>query len=65
MSNMPKTFKQADLERAIRAVRAVNLPIIQTRVRKDGTIELVHDKGAFPLSDFDDILDQSDGTTAR
>lgn len=42
MPNVPKTFKQADLERAIRAARACDLPIVRTEVTKDGRIILVH-----------------------
>ena len=42
MSNVPKTFKQADLERAIRAARACNLPIFRSEITKDGRIILIH-----------------------
>lgn len=42
MPGTPKTFKQADLERAIRAARACNLPIFRSEVTKDGRIILVH-----------------------
>jgi len=42
MPNVPKTFKQADLERAIRAARACDLPILRSEVTKDGRIVLVH-----------------------
>lgn len=42
MPNVPKTFKQADLERAIRAARACDLPILRSEVTKDGRIILVH-----------------------
>ena len=42
MSGTPKTFKQADLERAIRAARACDLPVLRSEVTKDGRIILVH-----------------------
>lgn len=42
MPNVPKTFKQADLERAIRAARACDLPVLRSEVTKDGRIILVH-----------------------
>jgi hypothetical protein len=42
MSGTPRTFKQADLERAIRAARACDLPILRSEVTKDGRIILVH-----------------------
>jgi hypothetical protein len=46
MPATPKTFKQADLERAIRAARACDLPILRSEVTKDGRIILVHFDGA-------------------
>lgn len=42
MPNVAKTFKQADLERAIRAARACSLPIFRSEVTKGGRIILVH-----------------------
>lgn len=42
MTNTPKTFKQADLQRAIRATRACDLPIFRSEITKDGRIILVH-----------------------
>jgi hypothetical protein len=42
MSGASKTFKQADLERAIRAARACDLPIFRSEVTRDGRIILVH-----------------------
>lgn len=36
------TFKQADLERAVRAARACDLPIHRTEIDRDGRIILVH-----------------------
>lgn len=44
MSRTPATFKQADLERAVKAARACDLPIVRTEISKDGTIVLVHHK---------------------
>ena len=42
MPSTARTFKQADLERAMRAARACDLPIIRSEVTKDGRIVLVH-----------------------
>lgn len=49
MSRTPATFKQADLERAVKAARACDLPIVRTEISKDGTIVLVHDKATQPV----------------
>ena len=42
MPSTSRTFKQADLERAIRAARACDLPIFRSEVTKDGRIILIH-----------------------
>ena len=49
MPSTSRTFKQADLERAIRAARACDLPIFRSEVTKEGRIILVHfDVGGAP-----------------
>ena len=42
MARAKLTFRRSDLERAVISARAVNLPIIRTEVRSDGTIVLIH-----------------------
>lgn len=42
MPNTQKTFKQGDLQRAIRAARACDLPILRSEITNDGRIVLVH-----------------------
>jgi hypothetical protein len=46
-------FKQADVMRAVKAVRAVGLEVIETKIGRDGSISLVH-KGA-PVQDDADV----------
>ena len=42
MSRTPATFKQSDVMRAVKAVRAVGLEVIETKIGRDGSIVLVH-----------------------
>jgi hypothetical protein len=44
MARTTSTFKQADVQRAVKAAIACNLPIYRTEVSRDGTIVLVHTK---------------------
>ena len=48
-------FKQANLMRAVKAVRAVGLEVIETKIGRDGSISLVH-KGAPVQHDADAAL---------
>ena len=42
MSRTPATFKQSDVMRAVKAVRAMGLEVIETKIERDGSIVLVH-----------------------
>ena len=42
MSRTPATFKQSDVMRAVKAVRAMGLDVIETKIERDGSIVLVH-----------------------
>ena len=42
MSRTPATFKQSDIMRAVKAVRAVGLEVIETKIGRAGSISLVH-----------------------
>jgi hypothetical protein len=42
MSRTPATFKQSDVMRALKAVRAAGLEVIETKIGRDGSIVLVH-----------------------
>jgi hypothetical protein len=48
------TFKQADLVRAVKAVRAAGLSVTATQIAPDGTIRLIHTEStARTSSDYD------------
>ena len=55
MARTASAFKQSDLQRAVKAALACNLPIYRTEVSRDGTIVLVHtkDSDTDPQSDLD------------
>jgi hypothetical protein len=57
MSRTPATFKQSDVMRAVKAVRAVGLEVIETKIGRDGSISLVH-KGAPIQDDADAALSE-------
>jgi hypothetical protein len=42
MSRTHATFKQCDLVRAVKAVRAAGLEIVSTELTRDGSIKIVH-----------------------
>lgn len=42
MAARPATFKQADLARAVKAVRAAGLDVVRTEIGADGKIVLHH-----------------------
>ena len=48
MSRTPATFKQSDVMRAVKAVRAVGLEVIETKIGRDGSIPLVHKAAPAP-----------------
>jgi hypothetical protein len=55
MSRTQATFKQSDVMRAVKAVRAMGLEVIETKIGRDGSIVLVH-KGAPVPDDADAAL---------
>jgi len=42
MARTQASFRQTDLQRAVKAALACNLPIYRTEISRDGTIVLVH-----------------------
>lgn len=44
MARTASAFKQSDLQRAVKAALACNLPIYRTEISADGKIVLVHFK---------------------
>lgn len=42
MARTQASFRQTDLQRAVKAALACNLPIHRTEISRDGTIVLVH-----------------------
>lgn len=74
MPNVPKTFKQADLERAIRAARACDLPVFRSEITRDGRITLVHFDGTgvaaaangdSALNEWDEYFECTIGKTSQ
>lgn len=56
MAKRPAPFKQADLTRAAKAVKATGLPMVRTLVLPDGTFIFDHRTevtSGGPVSDFD------------
>ena len=41
MARAPSTFRQSDVERAIKAARAAGLPVVRVEVARDGTIRII------------------------
>jgi hypothetical protein len=57
MSRTPATFKQSDVMRAVKAVRAMGLEVIETKIERDGSIVLVHkteDRSAAAPTPYDE-----------
>ena len=48
MSRTQATFKQSDVMRAVKAVRAMGLEVIETKIGRDGSISLVHKAAPAP-----------------
>jgi hypothetical protein len=42
MPRTQATFKQSDVMRAVKAVRAMGLEVIETKIGRDGSIAIVH-----------------------
>jgi len=54
MARTPATFKQADVVRAVKAVRAAGLAVTETQIAPDGTIRLIHIENiSHPTNDYD------------
>lgn len=55
MANIPALFRQADVTRAIKAVRAAGLPIHRTEVTRAGSILIWHqaEASSLPVSELD------------
>jgi hypothetical protein len=41
MARAPSTFRQADVTRAVKAVRSAGVDIVRVEVAKDGTIRII------------------------
>lgn len=56
MAKRPATFKQSDLTRAVKAVRATGLPMARTLILPDGTFVFDHrtEVTSEPASPFDE-----------
>lgn len=46
MAKTVAAFRQSDLTRAVKAARAMGLPVVATEIRADGTIRLEHEAAA-------------------
>jgi hypothetical protein len=56
MPRASATFKQADVVRAVKAVRAAGLEVERTEIGRDGRIVLIHKadaRAADPISPYD------------
>jgi len=55
MARSPASFKQADLARAMKAVRAAGFEVARTDILPDGTIRLIHkaEVASDPATPFD------------
>ncbi|EIZ77575.1 hypothetical protein WSK_3958 [Novosphingobium sp. Rr 2-17] len=54
MSRTPAAFRQADVARAVKAVRAAKMPITGVEIAPDGTIRVLTSPAAeTPTSPFD------------
>lgn len=61
----PLTFRQSDVARAIRAVKAMGLPITGVRIDPQGGIDIdTHEGPATPATSFDDWKARRDARKA-
>lgn len=56
MAGRSPLFRQADLERVLRAAAAAGLEVLRTEVAPDGRIIVIHERGgrSSSLNSFDD-----------
>lgn len=55
MARGPATFKQVDITRALRAVKAAGLDVVRTEIGADGKIVLHHSEvSSEPATPFDE-----------
>ena len=50
MARTQSNFRQSDLQRAVKAARACDLPIYRTEIGPDGTIVLVHSQDGYSMA---------------
>lgn len=67
MARTPATFKQADLVRAVKAVRACGLDVVKTEIGPDGRIIIHHnDSGTTePEDEFEAWRARRDARSAK
>lgn len=64
MTARAATFKQCDVERAIRSVKAVGLPVSAVEITRDGSIRVLTSAPPDPSNDTEDWADLAGETKA-